>query len=77
MVSQPGQGIPDEDECLVTFILRSPPPRLVSPFSDIARVLFCTTSEHLVLLHGFVKKTQRTPTDDIDLALSRMRELNA
>lgn len=44
---------------------------------NIARVLFCTTSDHLVLLHGFVKKTQQTPNDDIDLALSRMRELSS
>ncbi len=43
---------------------------------NIARVLFCTSGNHLVLLHGFVKKTQQTPNDDIDLALSRMRELS-
>lgn len=43
---------------------------------NIARVLFCTSDNQLVLLHGFVKKTQQTPNDDIDLALSRMRELS-
>jgi phage-related protein len=44
--------------------------------NNIARVLFCTSSNHLVLLHGFVKKTQQTPNDDIDLALNRMKELS-
>lgn len=43
--------------------------------NNIARVLFCTTDEHLVLLHGFVKKTQKTPDDDIDLAEERLRSL--
>jgi len=27
----------------------------------------------MILLHGFVKKTQKTPQRDIDLALRRMR----
>jgi phage-related protein len=27
------------------------------------------------LLHGFVKKTQKTPKADIDLALKRMKEV--
>lgn len=37
----------------------------------IARVIFCVEHECMVLLHGFVKKTQKTPRADIDLALSR------
>lgn len=41
-----------------------------------ARVLFCTTVDNLVLLHGFIKKTQKTPDEDIDLAVQRMRDLN-
>jgi len=44
--------------------------------NNIARVLFCTTDDYLVLLHGFIKKTQKTPDDDIDLAIQRMRSLN-
>lgn len=39
----------------------------------VARVLFCVTGEHMVLLHGFVKKTQTTPKRDIDLALKRKK----
>ena len=27
----------------------------------------------MVLLHGFIKKTRKTPKKDIDLALKRMR----
>ena len=40
----------------------------------IARVLFCVEREQMVLLHGFIKKTQKTPKHDMDLALKRKRE---
>ncbi|MEZ5357122.1 MAG: type II toxin-antitoxin system RelE/ParE family toxin [Bryobacteraceae bacterium] len=39
----------------------------------IARVLFCVAGEQMVLLHGFIKKTQKTPAHDIALALRRMK----
>ena len=38
----------------------------------IARVLFTRKGEEMVLLHGFIKKTQRTPAADIRLAKSRI-----
>ncbi len=41
----------------------------------IARVLFCTGHGYMILLHGFIKKTQKTPKADIDLALKRMKEV--
>jgi phage-related protein len=41
----------------------------------IARIIFCIISGDMVLLHGFVKKTQKTPTQEIDLALQRRKEL--
>lgn len=41
----------------------------------ITRVIFCVTEEQMVLLHGFVKKTQKTPKADLDLALKRKKEL--
>jgi phage-related protein len=41
------------------------------PHSRIARVLFCVAQGRMVLLHGFIKKTQKTPRHDIDLALKR------
>ncbi|OEJ67062.1 type II toxin-antitoxin system RelE/ParE family toxin [Magnetovibrio blakemorei] len=41
----------------------------------IARVLFCINDGCMVLLHGFIKKTQKTPQADLDLALERKRKL--
>mgnify|MGYP005822925545 CR=1 FL=1 len=41
------------------------------PRRRIARVLFCVERDCMVLLHGFMKKTQKTPKRDIDLALRR------
>jgi phage-related protein len=41
----------------------------------IGRVIFCIVEGEMVLLHAFVKKTQRTPNREIDLALKRKREL--
>ena len=41
----------------------------------IARVIFCTAEGRMVLLHGFIKKSQATPKHDINLALERMREV--
>jgi phage-related protein len=40
----------------------------------IARVVFCIDRDEMVLLHGFEKKTQKTPKKNLDLALSRKRE---
>ena len=39
----------------------------------IARVLFCIELNCMVLLHGFIKKTQKTPQKEIDLAVKRMK----
>jgi phage-related protein len=39
----------------------------------IGRVLFCIEHEQMILLHGFIKKTQKTPQHDIDLALGRKK----
>jgi phage-related protein len=41
----------------------------------IARILFCVRQGRMILLHGFVKKTQQTPATDLNLARKRMREL--
>jgi len=40
----------------------------------IARVLFCFAQGRLIVLHGFLKKTQRTPQKELDLAAIRKRE---
>ena len=41
--------------------------------SRIARVLFTVSAGKIVLLHGFIKKSQATPKADLDLAKDRMR----
>ena len=40
----------------------------------IARIIFCIVRGEMVLLHGFVKKTQKTPAQDLALALGRKQE---
>ena len=40
----------------------------------IARTLFAVEGRQMVLLHGFIKKTQRTPSEDIKLAEKRFKE---
>jgi phage-related protein len=48
-----------------------------SDLSDgrIGRVLFGTVTAEMVLLHGFVKKTQKTPPADLELARKRLKEV--
>ena len=41
----------------------------------IARVIFVVAEGRMVLLHGFVKKTQKTPKPDLDLATKRKKEI--
>jgi phage-related protein len=41
----------------------------------ISRVLFCIREGRMVLLHAFIKKTQKTPDDDRDLAIKRRKEI--
>lgn len=41
----------------------------------IARVLFAMDGGVMVLLHGFVKKQQKTPKPELDLARGRMKQL--
>ena len=47
------------------------------PRGRIARVLFCVEQGRMVLLHGFIKKTQKTPQHDLDLALKRRKGASA
>ena len=41
----------------------------------IARVLFCFHASKMVLLHGIIKKTTKTPKPDLDLARTRKRKV--
>ena len=40
----------------------------------IARILFAVEQSNMILLHGFVKKTQQTDPADIELAIKRLKE---
>ncbi len=41
----------------------------------IARVIFCFYKDGMVLLHGFIKKQQKTPKQDLDLSRNRKKEV--
>ena len=51
--------------------------RSTLPRGRIARVLFCVEPDCMVSLHGFVKKTQKTPKQDIELAIRRKKGARA
>jgi phage-related protein len=49
--------------------------RLKGP-DGIARVFFCTlVGRRVMMLHSFIKKSQKTPTREIDTARQRMKEV--
>jgi phage-related protein len=42
----------------------------------IGRAFFCTAVGHIILiLHAFIKKSQKTPRRDLELARRRLREV--
>jgi phage-related protein len=45
------------------------------PSNRIARLLFCVTGERILVLHGFIKKTQKTPDEELTLARRRKKEV--
>ncbi|MGD0156387.1 MAG: type II toxin-antitoxin system RelE/ParE family toxin [Terracidiphilus sp.] len=45
------------------------------PTGRIARILVCFYLGHLVALHGFIKKTRKTPDEDLRVARGRRKEL--
>ena len=47
------------------------------PSNRIARVFICMDDGVLVALHAFIKKTQKTPGDELALARRRQKELNS
>jgi phage-related protein len=40
----------------------------------IARTLFAMVDQEIVLLHGFIKKQQKTPQDELELAKKRKKQ---
>lgn len=43
--------------------------------NGIARIIFCVEDNTIILLHAFIKKTQKTPQKDLDVAIKRYKEL--
>jgi phage-related protein len=44
--------------------------------ADIARALYVTAQDQrVVIVRAFIKKTEKAPTNEIDLALERAKEL--
>ena len=41
----------------------------------ISRILFTVDDDTMVLLHGFIKKSQKTPKEDLQLAKDRKANL--
>lgn len=41
--------------------------------NGIVRILFMISNKTMVLLHGFIKKTQKLPTQDFDIAKERAK----
>lgn len=53
--------------------------RTTLPSNREARIFFCIHNEHMVLLHGIIKKTQKTPQRDLIIARNRqslVRQIN-
>lgn len=42
--------------------------------NKIVRILFTVNKDNIILLHGFIKKDQKIPKDDLDLAKNRMKK---
>jgi phage-related protein len=51
--------------------------RSTLPGRRIARLLFFADGGRIGVVHGFIKKTQKTPTEDLGLAVRRMKEMKA
>ncbi|MFO1429489.1 MAG: type II toxin-antitoxin system RelE/ParE family toxin [Candidatus Competibacteraceae bacterium] len=49
--------------------------RSTLPSRRIARVLFFVHEGKIGVVHGLIKKTQKTPLDDLALARKRMKEM--
>lgn len=47
------------------------------PSRRIARLLFFVADDRIGVVHGFIKKTRKTPAEDIELARRRMKEMTS
>jgi phage-related protein len=51
--------------------------RSALPSRRIARLLFFVGERRIGAVHGFIKKEQKTPSEDLQLARRRMKEMQA
>jgi len=49
--------------------------RSALPSRRIVRLLFFVYDGRIVILHGFIKQTQKTPPDELELVRKRMKEV--
>jgi phage-related protein len=45
------------------------------PSQKTAHLILCFHQKTLIVLHGFIKKTQKTPAEELELAKRRMKEV--
>ncbi len=75
------RGLPAEDRQAIGMPLCRPlgkglwEVRSTLPSRRVARLLFFVHGDRIGVVHGFIKKTQKTPADDLDLARRRMKEM--
>ena len=43
--------------------------------NKISRVLICFFDDQIILLHGFIKKTQKTPDNELEIARKRKNKI--
>jgi len=49
---------------------------IVAPRGGTTRVFYCTlVGRRIVMLHQFIKKSEKTPGKEIEIARKRMREV--
>ena len=51
--------------------------RSTLPSRRIARLLFFVDDGRIGIVHGFIKKTQKTPDSDLEIERKRMKEMKA
>jgi phage-related protein len=44
------------------------------PSDRIGRLIFFVEDDEIFVIHGFIKKTRKTPPDELALALKRLKE---
>ena len=49
--------------------------RSTLPSRRIERILFFMLESQIVIVHGFIKQTQKTPQDELEFARKRMKEI--